>query len=433
MKYKNNKSYLQIPLFFILLNFSFFFKINSSSNVMTLTKDTPFPPSSIEQIPLIQEASIQQPVATLTTGTTLQQPALIHPPMSRFSPKRLFLSKDKYKIHAPLKDFKLPGMIGDFPKSIDIIIKRLKIAPKSEPFKTNIMGTSQNQEISDFNSTLIENNELNRLVLYGPPGNGKTTITRKIASEANCRFREIVAADIISKFYGESAKNIDKIFVQIEEDYKKYKKKVVLFVDEINTLVATSDSNNYSEQVAAMEKFWTILDKYKSKDYFFLIGATNQFHKLDKTFVNRFGSNAIEIKNPDKTAREELFKFYFDKANIKYSKALPELLASKTEDFSSRAIEDCVITIKDNIDPKTNSIHCETVYDVIEEAKKTQSKIKASLLSKITLNNAGATVVIATPVVAAAKALYDKIKPEKSYCESCKNKSVCANCKKDIE
>src|SRR3990167_3256813 len=64
---------------------------------------------------------------------------------------------------------------------------------------------------------------------------------------------------------------------------------------------------------AALRTLWLNLDQYKNDNRIFFVCATNNYKGLHPTLVDRFGTNVIELKNPDKDKRKAVIEQYFDK------------------------------------------------------------------------------------------------------------------------
>jgi len=150
------------------------------------------------------------------------------------------------------------------------------------------------------------------ILLYGPPGNGKTELARALASTTDLAFYAITSTDIISKFVGESAQNVRELFEQI-----KRAKPCILFIDEIDSLcsrrVESSDSNG-SHATGAINELLVQLDGISGNDMdgVLLLGATNVPWSLDDAMRRRL-AHKIYIPLPDEDTRHKLFEYYLSK------------------------------------------------------------------------------------------------------------------------
>lgn len=149
----------------------------------------------------------------------------------------------------------------------------------------------------------------NGILLYGPPGCGKTFIVKNLADEVNYNFIELKHSDIGSPFIHETVTKIAKIF-----EIAIIKAPSIVFIDEISGLVPKRDNidstSMYKEE--EVNEFLTQLDK-ASKNKILVIGATNYPGKID-TAILRSGrmDKRIYVPPPDTVARREIFKIHLD-------------------------------------------------------------------------------------------------------------------------
>lgn len=127
------------------------------------------------------------------------------------------------------------------------------------------------------------------ILLYGPPGVGKTFIVKALAKECNISFFSISSASIISKYVGDSARNIKALFEVVKES-----KPCILFIDEIESLCNNRDSDgsgvqHSSESMKVVDEFLIQFDGITKSDMsgVLVIGATNYPWKLDKAILRR--------------------------------------------------------------------------------------------------------------------------------------------------
>lgn len=143
------------------------------------------------------------------------------------------------------------------------------------------------------------------LLLYGPPGTGKTTIAKVLAAETHASFYPVTGADILSKWVGESERNIARLFARARENRPS-----VIFIDEIDALFPRRGlATNDGYQAGVVDQFLGEMDGMGGQDGVFIIGATNRRDILDPALL-RGGrlSRQIEIPLPDRSARLELFR-----------------------------------------------------------------------------------------------------------------------------
>ncbi|MFP3064492.1 MAG: cell division protein CdvC [Sulfolobus sp.] len=180
------------------------------------------------------------------------------------------------------------------------------------------------------------------ILLYGPPGCGKTMIAAAVANEIDSYFIQVDAASIMSKWLGEAEKNVAKIFSSAREISKKENKPIIIFIDEIDALLGVYNSENGGE-VRVRNQFLKEMDGLQDKAEKFLvyvIGATNKPWRLDEPFLRRF-QKRIYVRLPDFQQRLALLKYYTSKITLDSDVNLEEL-AKKTEGYTASDIKDIV-------------------------------------------------------------------------------------------
>ncbi|BFI74208.1 cell division protein CdvC [Sulfurisphaera ohwakuensis] len=179
------------------------------------------------------------------------------------------------------------------------------------------------------------------ILLYGPPGCGKTMIAAAVASEIDSYFIQVDAASIMSKWLGEAEKNVAKIFTKAREISKREEKPVIIFIDELDALLGIYNSENGGE-VRVRNQFLKEMDglQDKSENYkVYVIGATNKPWRLDEPFLRRF-QKRIYVRLPDFQQRLALLQYYTSK--IKMENVDLTKVAEMTEGYTASDIKDIV-------------------------------------------------------------------------------------------
>lgn len=223
------------------------------------------------------------------------------------------------------------GMVGSCPEKIAWVIQHLSIAADC-----HITNLELKPDV-----TVMRN----RLLLYGPPGNGKSTIAQKIAHIANCELVRMDGPSVVGSYIGQGAQNIRETFDQAQKIVEETGKNVIIFIDEIDAIAASNNTEFRSEHKASLQQLWLELDRYKNNKHIFIIFATNHFDKLSKAFIDRFGNNIIEITNPDYELRKKILTHYSILHNVPFASTIIDKLATYSEGLSIRSLEDFVIDI----------------------------------------------------------------------------------------
>jgi SpoVK/Ycf46/Vps4 family AAA+-type ATPase len=149
------------------------------------------------------------------------------------------------------------------------------------------------------------------MLLYGPPGTGKTMLAAATANEMDGYFINVDASSMMSKWLGEAEKNVSKLFAMARKYAEKEGKPVILFVDEVDSLLG-SRSSEVGGEVRTKNQFLTEMDGVNGKGknlMLYVIGATNKPWSLDWPFLRRF-QKRIYVSLPTQEARESLFHQY---------------------------------------------------------------------------------------------------------------------------
>lgn len=148
------------------------------------------------------------------------------------------------------------------------------------------------------------------ILLYGPPGVGKTQLAKAVATETNSTFFSLSSADIVSKWLGDSEKVIKQLFTQARE-----KAPSVIFLDEVDSLCSTRGPMENDSIKRVKTELMQQTQGIKPTDNVLLLGATNVPWDIDPAMRRRF-EKRIYIPLPDADCREGLIRLYLGEVKL---------------------------------------------------------------------------------------------------------------------
>jgi transitional endoplasmic reticulum ATPase len=169
------------------------------------------------------------------------------------------------------------------------------------------------------------------VLLYGPPGTGKTTVARVLAAQTDASFHAVNAADVFSKWLGDSERRVKELFETARENVP-----ALVFIDEIEAILGRrQDGDGAARAVSAVvNTFLAEMDGIEPTTRVFVIGATNRPDLLDEAVLRpgRLG-DTIEIGLPDAAGRLALLRLHSRRMTLGPDVDL-ERLATETDGAS---------------------------------------------------------------------------------------------------
>lgn len=212
------------------------------------------------------------------------------------------------------------------------------------------------------------------ILLYGPPGCGKTLMAKATAGEVSARFMPVGIHDVLDMWIGNSEKNLHGIF-----DSARAQTPTVLFFDEVDALGASRSDMRQSSGRHLVNQFLAELDGMEhDNDGLLILGATNAPWHLDPAFrrPGRF-DRILFVPPPDEEARAEIVRALLKNKPVDDIDA--ERVAKKTSDFSGadlKAVVDNAIDIRLDEALRKGTPAPLTTKDLLKAAKRVKPSTK---------------------------------------------------------
>ncbi|KAG8193678.1 hypothetical protein JTE90_024041 [Oedothorax gibbosus] len=168
------------------------------------------------------------------------------------------------------------------------------------------------------------------LLLFGPPGNGKTMLAKAVACESNSTFLNISASSLTSKWVGEGEKLVRALFAVARE-----LQPTIIFIDEVDSLLNERKENEHEASRRLKTEFLVEFDGLRSDgdERVLVMGATNRPQELDDAALRRF-TKRVYVTLPNKETRIKLLEKLLAKQENSLSKADVRNIARLAEGYS---------------------------------------------------------------------------------------------------
>ncbi len=246
-------------------------------------------PTAIFQEKLLGRAVVKGNLVSFNImGTTL------HYVVSKISPKKFVRISHNTKLTISEKvvkpgELKMPSItyddIGGLKEEVAAIREMIEI-PMKHPEVFERIGISAPKGV----------------LLYGPPGTGKTLLAKALANELDAYFKVINGPEIMSKYYGESEKQLREIFEEAEKNSP-----AIIFIDEVDSIAPSRENVTGEAERRIVSQLLTLMDGLKGRGNVVVIAATNRPNSIDPALrrPGRF-DREIAINPPNKEGRREI-------------------------------------------------------------------------------------------------------------------------------
>ncbi|KAH6813966.1 AAA-type ATPase family protein [Perilla frutescens var. frutescens] len=200
------------------------------------------------------------------------------------------------------------------------------------------------------------------ILLFGPPGTGKTMLAKAVATEAGANFINISMSSITSKWFGEGEKYVKAVFSLASKISPS-----VVFVDEVDSMLGRRENPGEHEAMRKMKnEFMVNWDglRTKDKERVLVLAATNRPFDLDEAVIRRL-PRRLMVNLPDAQNREKILKVILAKEEFASNLDL-EAVANMTEGYSGSDLKNLCVT----------AAHC-PIREILEKEKKEKASALA--------------------------------------------------------
>lgn len=220
------------------------------------------------------------------------------------------------------------------------------------------------------------------ILLFGPPGTGKSFLAKAVATEADSTFFSVSASSLLSKYLGESEKMVKELF----ETARKNKPSII-FVDEVDSLCSSRGDGETEASRRVKTEFLVQMNGVgNSMEGVLMLGATNIPWQLDTAIRRRF-EKRIYIGLPDASARAKMIRWNLGKLTHQLTDEDFKRLGEETDLYSG---SDIATLCKDAIYQPVRTLQAATHFKYIRGPSPVNGEIRDDLITPCSPGDAGA-------------------------------------------
>jgi len=172
------------------------------------------------------------------------------------------------------------------------------------------------------------------VLLYGPPGCGKTMLAKALAKESGANFISIRMSSIMDKWYGESNKIVDAMFSLANK-----LQPCIIFIDEIDSFLRERSSTDHEVTATLKAEFMTLWDGLLNNGRVMIIGATNRINDIDDAFLRRLPKRFL-VSLPGSDQRYKILSVLLKDTKLDEDEFDLQLIADNTKGFSGSDLKE---------------------------------------------------------------------------------------------
>ncbi|AFL67235.1 Proteasome-activating nucleotidase [Desulfurococcus amylolyticus DSM 16532] len=274
------------------------------------------------------------------------------------------------------------AIVEVLPSYMDTYVQLMEVIEKPSVKYEDIGGLSEQiRELREVVELPLKNPELfeeigieppKGVLLYGPPGCGKTMLAKAVAAESNATFIAIVGSELVQKFIGEGARIVRELF-----ELARKKAPSIVFIDELDAIAAKRidiGTSGEREVQRTLMQLLAEIDGFRPLDKVKIIAATNRIDILDPAIL-RPGrlDRIIEVPLPDFNGRIEIFRIHTRRMKLAENIDFQEL-ARMTNGFTGAEIK--AVVTEAGYNAIRDNRRQVTMNDFLKAIEKVRSKKK---------------------------------------------------------